>query len=247
MNANPAKGIVFDRACVLALLSVAGLRCIELACLGDEAFSATAGKLPELYFVTTSSNLAVFTLVPMIVLLGVSAIRLSSSPLALIRAKSHGAALVICVKVLVVRAGLFSLATIAGGLAVVVLKGFWVFGAVGAAAFLILESLLLALFSIACQLVMLLGWLAGKSLTLGICLAACYGSADYLASFSPLLDNPALYIGWRLTLLTADLSIATIAGNAARLTSIVAALMLACNAASDRQELLPREGDGDVH
>ncbi len=247
MSTGAARDIVFDRGCIAALLSVAGLRCIELVCLGYEAFSTVAGKLPELFFVTTSSNLAVFTLVPLVILLGVSATSLCSSPLVLVRAHSHHAALVICIKVIVVRAAVFSLATVVSGMAAVATKGFWVFGTAGTVTFLALESLLLALFNVSCQLVMLLGRLAGKSLLLGICLTVCYGSADYLASFSPLLDNPALYVGWRLTLLTADLSVVAIAGNAARLTSIAAALALACAAASRRRELLPREGDSDVH
>ena len=246
MSTGVSRGIAFDRGCVAALLSVVSLRCIELVCLRNEAFSTVAGKLPELFFVTTSSNLAVFTLVPLIILLGVSATSLCSSPPVLIRAHSHHATLVICIKVIVVRAAAFSLATVVSGMAAVAAKGFWVFGAAGTVTFLALESLLLTLFNVSCQLIMLLGRLAGKSLLLGICLTVCYGSADYLASFSPLLDSPVFYIGWRLTLLTADLSVVAIAGNAARLASIVVALVLACAAAARRRELLPQEDDDDV-
>ena len=246
MNAGPVRRSAFDRSCALTCALVVVLRCVEFAFIETGAFSAAAGNLPKLFFVVTSSNLAVFALVPLVIILGIPNLRVSSSPQILIRAGSGAASAAMCSRISMVRSVVFSLTVVASGLFLISAKGFWTFSAAAAASFLIAETVLIMLFCACCQLVMLFIWSLSASLPMAICSAALYGSLDYLASFSPALDNPALYLGWRLTLLEATMPVSVMACNALRLLAI--ALMLACVSArvASRRDLLPAGGGADV-
>lgn len=246
MSAGPARRLALDRGCAAAVLLLVLIRLVELACIGAEAFGSAAGDLTKLFFVTTSSNLATFALVPLVVLLGAPVLRLSSSPQVLLRAGGNAACVVLCLKVTLLRSALFSLATVATGLLLVAAKGLWAFGAAATLSFLAMEAVLMTLFCTACQLVMLTAWLLSSSLPAAVCLAAVYGTLDYLASFSDVLDNPAFYLGWRLTLLEAGMPVGTMAANALRLLAISGLLALACVRAIGGREVLPRGGEADV-
>ena len=73
-----------------------------------------------------------------------------------------------------------------------------------------------------------------------------YGSLDYLASFSPALDHPALYLGWRLTLLEATMPVSVMVCNALRLLAIALILAFASARVASRRDLLPVGGGADV-
>lgn len=246
MSVGPVRRCTLDRSCALACALVVVLRCVEFAFIETGAFSAAVGNLPKLFFVVTSSNLAVFALVPLVIILGIPNLRVSSSPQILIRAGSRAASTAMCSRIFMVRSTVFSLTVVASSLFLISAKGFWVFGAAAAASFLIAETVLIMLFCTCCQLVMFFIWSLSASLPTAICSAAFYGSLDYLASFSSALDNPALYLGWRLTLLEATMPVSVMVCNALRLLAI--ALMLACVSArvASRRDLLPAGGDVDV-
>lgn len=246
MSVGPVQRCALDRSCALACALVVVLRCVEFAFIETGAYLAAVGNLPKLFFVVTSSNLAVFALVPLVIILGMPNLRVSSSPQILIRAGSGAASAAMCSRISMVRSVVFSLTVVASGLFLISAKGFWTFSAAAAASFLIAETGLIMLFCACCQLVMLFIWSLSASLPMVICSAALYGSLDYLASFSPALDNPALYLGWRLTLLEATMPVSVMACNALRLLAIV--LMLACVSArvASRRDLLPAGGDVDV-
>lgn len=59
MSAGPVQRSALDRSCALACALVVVLRCVEFAFIETGAFSAAIGNLPKLFFVVTSSNLAV--------------------------------------------------------------------------------------------------------------------------------------------------------------------------------------------
>lgn len=246
MSAGPVQRSAPDRSCALACALVVILRGVEFAFIETGAFSAAVGNLPKLFFVVTSSNLAVFALVPLVIMLGISNLQMSSSPQILIRAGSGAASVAMCLKVSVVRSAVFALTVVASGLLLVAARGFWTFGATVAVSFLIVEAVLIALFCACCQLVMLFTWLTGASLPMAICSAAFYGSLDYLASFSPALDHPALYLGWRLTLLEATMPVSVMVCNVLRLLDIALILAFASACVASRRDLLPAGGGADV-
>ena len=246
MSAGPVRRSALDRSCAIASALVAMLRGVEFAFIEASAFSAAAGDLPKLFFVVTSSNLAVFALVPLTIMLGISNLQTSSSPQILIRAGSRAASTAMCSKISMVRSAVLSLTVVASGLVLISAKGFWVFGAAAAISFLIAETVLIMLFCACCQLVMLFIWSISASLPTAICSAALYGSLDYLASFSPALDSPAFYLGWRLTLLEATMPISAMACNALRLLAIALILVVASARVASRRDLLPEGGGADV-
>lgn len=246
MSAGPVRRSAFDRSCALTCALVVSLRCVEFALIKTDAFSAAAGNLPKLFFVVTSSNLAVFALVPLVIMLGIPNLRVSSSPQILIRAGSRAASTAMCFKVSLVRSMAFSLMVVASGLFLSFAKGFWTFGAAAAISFLIAETVLIMLFCACCQLVMLFTWLTCASLPMAICSAALYGSLDYLASFSPALDHPVLYLGWRLTLLEATMPVSVMVCNGLRLLTIALILAFASARVASRRDLLPAGGGADV-
>lgn len=246
MSAGPVRRSALDRSCALACALVVVLRCVEFAFIETGAFSAAVGNLPKLFFVVTSSNLAVFALVPLVIILGIPNLRVSSSPQILIRAGSRAAGVTMCFKISAVRSAVFALLAVASGLLLVAARGFWMFGVAAAVSFLIVETSLIALFCTCCQLVMLFAWLLSASLPAAICSAALYGSLDYLASFSPALDSPAFYLGWRLTLLEATMPISAMACNALRLLAIALILVVASARVASRRDLLPEGGGADV-
>lgn len=246
MSAGPVQRSAFDRSCAMASTLVVMLRGVEFAFIETGAFSAAVGNLPKLFFVVTSSNLAVFALVPLVIMLGIPNLRVSSSPQILIRAGSGAASVAMCLKVSVVRSAVFALTVVASGLLLVAARGFWTFSATSAVSFLIVEAVLIALFCTCCQLVMLFTWLTCASLPMAICSAALYGSLDYLAGFSPALDNPALYLGWRLTLLEATMPVSVMACNGLRLLAIALILAFASARVASRRDLLPAGGGADV-
>lgn len=246
MNAGPVRRSALDRSCAIACALGVVLRGVEFAFIETGAFSAAVGNLPKLFFVVTSSNLAVFTLVPLVIMLGISNLQMSSSPQILIRAGSRAASVAMCLMVSAVRSAVFALTVVASGLLLVAARGFWTFGATAAVSFLIVKAVLIALFCICCQLVMLFTWLTCASLPMAICSAAFYGSLDYLASFSPALDHPALYLGWRLTLLEATMPVSVMVCNALRLLAIALILAFASARVASRRDLLPVGGGADV-
>lgn len=246
MSAGPARRLALDRNCVAALVILVALRTAEWACLGAEVFAAAAGDLTKLFFLTTSSNLAAFALVPLVILLGAPVLRLVASPQVLLRVGGGRQCVWLCLRVILLRSVLFSAVTVVTGLLLIAVKDLWGFGLSAAASFLAMEAVLMALFCTACQLVMLAAWLLSSSLPAAVCLAAGYGTLDYLASFSPVLDNPAFYLGWRLTLLEAGMPVGTMAANALRLLAISGLLALACVRAIGGREVLPRGGEADV-
>ena len=246
MSAGPVRRSALDRSCVLACALIVVLRCVEFAFIETGAFSAAVGNLPKLFFVVTSSNLAVFALVPLVIILGIPNLRVSSSPQILIRAGSGAASTAMCSKISMVRSAVFSLTVVASGLFLISAKGFWVFGAAAAISFLIAETVLIMLFCACCQLVMLFIWSLSASLPMAICSAALYGSLDYLASFSPALDHPALYLGWRLTLLEATMPVSVMVCNGLRLLAIALILVVASARVASRRDLLPEDGGADV-
>mgnify|MGYP004510979585 FL=1 len=246
MSAGPVRRSALDRSCALACALVVVLRCVEFAFIETGAFSAAVGNLPKLFFVVTSSNLAVFALVPLTIMLGISNLQTSSSPQILIRAGSGAASTAMCSKISMVRSAVFSLTVVASGLFLISAKGFWVFGAAAAISFLIAETVLIMLFCACCQLVMLFIWSLSASLPTAICSAALYGSLDYLASFSPALDHPALYLGWRLTLLEATMPVSVMVCNGLRLLTIALILAFASARVASRRDLLPAGGGADV-
>lgn len=246
MSAGPVRRSAFDRSCALTCALVVILRCVEFAFIETDAFSAAAGNLPKLFFVVTSSNLAVFALVPLVIMLGIPNLRVSSSPQILIRAGSGAASTSMCFKVSLVRSMAFSLMVVASGLFLIFAKGFWTFGAAAAISFLIAETVLIMLFCACCQLVMLFIWSLSASLPTAICSAVFYGSLDYLASFSPALDHPALYLGWRLTLLEATMPVSVMVCNALRLLAIALILSFASARVASRRDLLSAGGGADV-
>lgn len=246
MSVGPVRRCTLDRSCALACALVVVLRCVEFAFIETDAFSAAAGNLPKLFFVVTSSNLAVFALVPLVIMLGIPNLRVSSSPQILIRAGSRAASTAMCFKVSLVRSMAFSLMVVASGLFLIFAKGFWTFSATAAVSFLIVEAVLIALFCTCCQLVMLFTWLTCASLPIAICSAAFYGSLDYLASFSPALDHPALYLGWRLTLLEATMPVSVMVCNGLRLLTIALILAFASARVASRRDLLSAGGGADV-
>lgn len=246
MNAGPVRRSALDRSCAIACALGVVLRGVEFAFIETGAFSAAVGNLPKLFFVVTSSNLAVFALVPLVIMLGISNLQMSSSPQILIRAGSRAASVAMCLMVSAVRSAVFALTVVASGLLLVAARGFWTFGATAAVSFLIVEAVLIALFCICCQLVMLFTWLTCASLPMAICSAAFYGSLDYLASFSPALDHPALYLGWRLTLLEATMPVSVMVCNALRLLAIALTLAFASARVASRRDLLPVGGGADV-
>jgi len=230
----------------MASTLVVMLRGVEFAFIETGAFSAAVGNLPKLFFVVTSSNLAVFALVPLVIMLGIPNLRASSSPQILIRAGSGAASVAISLKISMVRSAVFSLTVVASGLFLISAKGFWVFGAAAAISFLIAETLLIMLFCTCCQIVMLFTWLTCASLPMAICSAALYGSLDYLASFSPALDHPAFYLGWRLTLLEATMPVSVMVCNSLRLLTIALILAFASARVASRRDLLSAGGGADV-
>lgn len=246
MSVGPVQRCTLDRSCALTCALVVILRCVEFAFIETDAFSAAAGNLPKLFFVVTSSNLAVFALVPLVIMLGIPNLRVSSSPQILIRAGSGAASTAMCFKVSLVRSMVFSLMVVASGLFLIFAKGFWTFGAAAAISFLIAETVLIMLFCACCQLVMLFIWSLSASLPTAICSAAFYGSLDYLASFSPALDHPALYLGWRLTLLEATMPVSVMVCNALRLLAIALILSFASARVASRRDLLSAGGGADV-
>ena len=246
MSAGPVRRSALDRSCALACALVVVLRCVEFAFIETGAFSAAVGNLPKLFFVVTSSNLAVFALVPLVIILGIPNLRVGSSPQILIRAGSGAASTAMCLKVSVVRSAVFALTVVASGLMLVAARGFWTFDAAAAISFLIVEAVLIALFCTCCQLVMLFSWLTCASLPMAICFAAFYGSLDYLVSFSPALDHPALYLGWRLTLLEATMPVSVMVCNGLRLLTIALILAFASARVASRRDLLPAGGGADV-
>ena len=246
MSVGPVRRCTLDRSCALTCALVVILRCVEFAFIETDAFSAAAGNLPKLFFVVTSSNLAVFALVPLVIMLGIPNLRVSSSPQILIRAGSGAASTAMCFKVSLVRSMVFSLMVVASGLFLIFAKGFWTFGAAAAISFLIAETVLIMLFCACCQLVMLFIWSLSASLPTAICSAAFYGSLDYLASFSPALDHPALYLGWRLTLLEATMPVSVMVCNALRLLAIALILSFASARVASRRDLLSAGGGADV-
>jgi len=246
MSAGPVQRSAFDRSCAMASTLVVMLRGVEFAFIETGAFSAAVGNLPKLFFVVTSSNLAVFALVPLVIMLGIPNLRASSSPQILIRAGSGAASVAISLKISMVRSAVFSLTVVASGLFLISAKGFWVFGAAAAISFLIAETLLIMLFCTCCQIVMLFTWLTCASLPMAICSAALYGSLDYLASFSPALDHPAFYLGWRLTLLEATMPVSVMVCNSLRLLTIALILAFASARVASRRDLLSAGGGADV-
>jgi len=246
MSAGPVQRSAFDRSCAMASTLVVMLRGVEFAFIETGAFSAAVGNLPKLFFVVTSSNLAVFALVPLVIMLGIPNLRASSSPQILIRAGSGAASVAISLKISMVRSAVFSLTVVASGLFLISAKGFWVFGAAAAISFLIAETLLIMLFCTCCQIVMLFTWLTCASLPMAICSAALYGSLDYLASFSPALDHPAFYLGWRLTLLEATMPVSVMVCNGLRLLTIALILAFASARVASRRDLLSAGGGADV-
>ena len=246
MSAGPVRRSALDRSCALACALVVVLRCVEFAFIETGAFSAAVGNLPKLFFVVTSSNLAVFALVPLVIILGIPNLRVSSSPQILIRAGSGAASTAMCSKISMGRSAVFSVTVVASGLFLISAKGFWVFGAAAAISFLIAETVLIMLFCACCQLVMLFIWSLSASLPTTICSAALYGSLDYLASFSPALDHPALYLGWRLTLLEATMPVSVMVCNGLRLLTIALILAFASARVASRRDLLPAGGGADV-
>lgn len=230
----------------MASTLVVMLRGVEFAFIETGAFSAAVGNLPKLFFVVTSSSLAVFALVPLVIMLGIPNLRASSSPQILIRAGSGAASVAISLKISMVRSAVFSLTVVASGLFLISAKGFWVFGAAAAISFLIAETLLIMLFCTCCQIVMLFTWLTCASLPMAICSAALYGSLDYLASFSPALDHPAFYLGWRLTLLEATMPVSVMVCNGLRLLTIALILAFASARVASRRDLLSAGGGADV-
>ena len=246
MSAGPVQRSAFDRSCAMASTLVVMLRGVEFAFIETGALSAAAGNLPKLFFVVTSSNLAVFALAPLVIMLGIPNLRASSSPQILIRAGSGAASVAISLKISMVRSAVFSLTVVASGLFLISAKGFWVFGAAAAISFLIAETLLIMLFCACCQLVMLYIWLTCASLPMAICSAAFYGSLDYLASFSPALDHSALYLGWRLTLLEATMPVSVMVCNGLRLLTIALILAFASARVASRRDLLSAGGGADV-
>lgn len=246
MSVGPVRRNAFDRSCALTCALVVILRCVEFAFIETDAFSAAVGNLPKLFFVVTSSNLAVFALVPLVIILGISNLQMSSSPQILIRAGSGAASVAMSLKVSLVRSAVFALITVASGLLLVAARGFWTFGATAAVSFLIVEAVLIALFCTCCQIVMLFTWLTCASLPMAICSAALYGSLDYLASFSPALDHPAFYLGWRLTLLEATMPVSVMVYNGLRLLTIALILAFASARVASRRDLLSAGGGADV-
>lgn len=246
MSVGPVRRGALDRSCAIACALVVILRCVEFAFIETSAFSAAAGNLPKLFFVVTSSNLAVFALVPLVIMLGISNLQMSSSPQILIRAGSGAASVAMCLKVYVVRSAVFALTVVASGLLLVAARSFWTFSTKAAVSFLIVEAVLIALFCTSCQLVMLLTWLTCASLPMAICSVAFYGSLDYLASFSPALDHPALYLGWRLTLLEATMPVSVMVCNALRLLAIALILAFASARVASRRDLPSMGGGADV-
>lgn len=246
MSAGPVQRSAFDRSCAMASTLVVMLRGVEFAFIETGAFSAAVGNLPKLFFVVTSSNLAVFALVPLVIMLGIPNLRASSSPQILIRAGSGAASVAISLKISMVRSAVFSLTVVASGLFLISAKGFWVFGAAAAISFLIAETLLIMLFCTCCQIVMLFTWLTCASLPMAICSAALYGSLDYLASFSPALDHPAFYLGWRLTLLEATMPVSVMVCYGLRLLTIALILAFASARVASRRDLLSAGGGADV-
>lgn len=246
MNAGPVRRSALDRSCAIACALGVVLRGVEFAFIETGAFSAAVGNLPQLFFVVTSSNLAVFALVPLVIMLGISNLQMSSSSQILIRAGSGAASVAMCLKVSVARSAVFALTVVASGLLLVAARGFWTFDAAAAVSFLMSEAVLIALFCICCQLVMLFTWLTCASLPMAICSAAFYGSLDYLASFSPALDHPALYLGWRLTLLEATMPVSVMVCNALHLLAIALILAFASARVASRGDLLPVGGGADV-
>lgn len=246
VGAGPVQRSALDRSCALACALVVILRCVEFIFIEVSAFSAAAGDLPKLFFVVTSSNLAVFALVPLTIMLGISNLQTSSSPQILIRAGSRAADVTMCFKISAVRSAVFALLAVASGLLLVAARGFWTFGVAAAVSFLIVETSLIALFCACCQLVMLFIWSLSASLPTTICSAALYGSLDYLASFSPALDHPALYLGWRLTLLEATMPVSVMVCNGLRLLAIALILVVASARVASRRDLLPEGGGADV-
>lgn len=246
MSAGPVRRCALDRSCAMACALVAILRCVEFAFIETDAFSSASGNLPNLFFVVTSSNLAVFALVPLVIMLGASNLLMGSSPQILIRSGSGAAGVVMCLKISVLRSVYFALVTVASGLLLVAARGYWTFSVAAVVSFLIIETVLIAFFCACCQLVMLLIWLYSASLPAAICIAALYGSFDYLASFSPALDGPALYLGWRLTVLEATMPALVMACNALRLLAIVLILAFASARVASRRDLLATGGGTDV-
>lgn len=246
MSAGLVRRSALDRSCAIACGLGVVLRGVEFAFIETGAFSAAVGDLPKLFFVVTSSNLAVFALVPLVIMLGISNLQMGSSPQILIRAGSGAASVAMCFKISAARSVVFALIVVASGLLLVVARGFWTFGAAATISFLIVESASIALFCTCCQLVMLFAWLLSASLPAAICSAALYGSLDYLASFSPALDHPALYLGWRLTLLEATMPVSVMACNCLRLLAIALILAFASARVASRRDLLPAGGGADV-
>ena len=164
----------------------------------------------------------------------------------MIRAGSGAASRAMCSKISMVRSAVFSLTVVASGLFLISAKGFWVFGAAAAISFLIAETVLIMLFCACCQLVMLFIWSLSASLPAAICSAALYGSLDYLASFSPALDHPALYLGWRLTLLEATMHVSVMVCNGLRLLTIALIIAFASARVASRRDFLLAGGGADV-
>lgn len=244
MSAGPARTAVLDGACKAALLFLLALRLAELAFLDDAAFGSP-GSLADLFFATTNSSLASFALVPMALLLGSSVLSLASSTHVAVRLGRRGHT-TLCLRVVAFRAVLFSAAVVGSGLLLVAARGHWAFGSGEALGFAAGEVLLMSLFFGACQVVVLLVWLAASSLPAALCAGACYGVLDQLASFSRVLSDPLFHVGWFLTFPAADGSAAGFCLGALRLLAIVVLLRLACCWAMSRREVLGRGGERDA-
>ena len=245
MSARPARAAAFDGTCRAALLFLLALRLAEFALLDDAAFDLSSESLADLFFATTNSSLASFGLVPMALLLGSPVLSLASSAPVTVRLGRRGH-VALCLRAVALRAVLFSAVVVGSGLLLVAARGYWVFDAGGALGFAAREALLMSLFFDACQVVMLLVWLAGSSLPTALCAGACYGVVDQLASFSRTLSDPLFHVGWFLTFPASDGSLVTFFLNAQRLLVIVILLSLACGWAMSRREALDRGGDHDV-
>lgn len=183
MSAGPARAAAFDGTRRAALLLLLALRLAEFALLDDAAFDPSSESLADLFFATTNSSLASFGLVPMALLLGSPVLSLASSAPVTVRLGRRGH-VALCLRAVALRAVLFSAVVVGSGLLLVAARGYWVFDAGGALGFAAREALLMSLFFDACQVVMLLVWLAGSSLPTALCAGACYGVVDQLASFS---------------------------------------------------------------
>lgn len=233
--------LVFDRKMRRAVALVLAARVWQMASGFLDPYVETGLTLVDLVNAASRIYLAMYFLVPVFVYAASSGLEGLMESSRLVRGRSKASVALSYLRVSLAKAAVMALVVSVTGAVLVALATAGEYGAPEMASLVAEQAVRQTIFFLACAMLVLVTFLATRSLVLATAATLMYGALDFMLSIiAPTFY--ALRVSWRRASVTGARSALELAGSMAPLVAIVLACLAACVLMLRHRELLAGEG-----